>query len=118
MARSAHHLIADAERIHDVEGEQRDVRCLEHVAAGVEHEIRRLARGAHRSRLLAEPRQHFVVELKLREDRNFAAEIAVFFQRLLPPRRQVAVSLGHRNAGHPQQKARVDAFVASGDAFA
>jgi hypothetical protein len=41
---SAHHVIADAERIHDVEGEQRDMRGLEHVAAGVEHEVRRLVR--------------------------------------------------------------------------
>ena len=41
MAGSAHDPIGNTERVHDVEREQRDVRGLEHVAAGVEHEIRR-----------------------------------------------------------------------------
>ena len=33
-------------RVHDIEREQRDVRRLEHVAAGVEHEIRPLVASA------------------------------------------------------------------------
>ena len=42
-ARPARHLVDDAERIHDVEGKQARI-CgfFQHVAAGVEHEIRRL----------------------------------------------------------------------------
>ena len=43
MVRPAHHAIGDAERIHDVEREQRDVRRLQHVAAGIEDEVRPLA---------------------------------------------------------------------------
>ena len=45
MARAAHDMVGDAERVHDVEGQQRDMRRLEHVAAGVEHEIRRVTSG-------------------------------------------------------------------------
>jgi hypothetical protein len=41
MGRAAHHLIGDAEGVHNVERKQRDVRRLEHVAAGVKNEIRR-----------------------------------------------------------------------------
>jgi hypothetical protein len=40
MGRPAHDLIGDAERIHDIERQQRDMRRLEHIAAGIEHEIR------------------------------------------------------------------------------
>ena len=46
MRRPAHHLVGDAERVHDVERQERDVRRLEHVAAGIEDEIRPLAAGA------------------------------------------------------------------------
>jgi hypothetical protein len=44
MRRPAHHLVGGAERIHDIKGKQRDVWGLEHVAAGVEHEVGRLVR--------------------------------------------------------------------------
>ena len=43
MARPAHDFVGDAERIHDVEREQCDIRRLEDVAAGVEYEIGPLA---------------------------------------------------------------------------
>ena len=118
MAWAAHHLIADAERIHDVEGEQRDMRRLEHVAAGVEHEIRRLARCGGRGRFLAEPRQHLIVDLKLRQHRYVASEVAVFLQALAPPCRQIVTGFGSRDARHGEQKAWIDAFVAGRNAFA
>jgi hypothetical protein len=64
MGRPAHHPVGDAERVHNIEGEQRDVRRLEHVAASVEHEVRGLARLRHRRRLLPEPLQFVVIELQ------------------------------------------------------
>ena len=39
---AAHDLIGDAERIQHFEHEQRDMRRLDHVAAGIEHDVRRL----------------------------------------------------------------------------
>ena len=53
MGRPAHDFIGDAERIHDVERGERHVRGLEHIAAGVEHEIRPLARLCGRAILQA-----------------------------------------------------------------
>ena len=39
MARAAHHLVLDAERLEDVHHVEDEVRRAQHVAAGVEHEI-------------------------------------------------------------------------------
>ena len=41
----AHDLIIGAHRVHNVEAEQRDVRRLQHVTAGVEHHIRQFGTG-------------------------------------------------------------------------
>src|SRR5258708_36371612 len=57
MAGSAHHLVGDAERIHDIEGKQRDVRRLEHIAAGVKYEVRRLGAPPYPTPLLTPPLQ-------------------------------------------------------------
>src|SRR5258707_13424517 len=52
MARSAHDLVTDAEHIHDIESKQRDVWRLEHIAASVKYEVRRLYGRRYRCRFL------------------------------------------------------------------
>ena len=117
--RPAHHLISDAERIHDVEGEQRDMRRLQHIAAGVEHEVRRLGRHRSRRRFLAEPLQH----------RRHRAAIATAWSTsrlmsrnvvdaLAAPLGQFVLAFAHGDARHRQQEARIDAVVARLDALA
>ena len=119
MGWPAHHPISDAERIHDVEREQRDVRGLEHVAAGVEHEIRRLGIAlVARLRALAEPRQQVVGQLQLRQRGDVAPKIAERVDAAPPPLRQLAGRLRHADARHRQQETRIDAIVARLDAFA
>ena len=90
MGRAAHHLVADAERIHDVEREQRDVRRLEHVAAGVEDEIRRRVRGGPLC-ALPEPRQQLVVELQPRNLLHVASPLCGSLRRrsCAAPRRRL-----------------------------
>jgi hypothetical protein len=46
MRGAAHDVVAHVDSIHDVEREQGNVRSLEHVAAGVEHDVRRFRGGA------------------------------------------------------------------------
>jgi hypothetical protein len=67
MSRTAHDLVSDAERIHDVEGKERDMRRLEHIAAGVEHEVGPLVgtvRGYRTLGALPQPFKQCVVELQ------------------------------------------------------
>src|SRR4051812_31653275 len=94
MAGPAHHLVADAERVHDIEREQRDMRRLEYVAAGIEYEVRDLGRRRYRRRFLAEPLQHLAVELQAREHGDVAAEIAVPLHAEAAPVGQFAFGLG------------------------
>ena len=74
MRRPAHDPIGDAERIHDVERGERHMRRLEHVAAGVEHEVRAFARLCGRAilqalvHLLAEACEFGFIELHAREN--------------------------------------------------
>ena len=111
--------IGDAERIHDVEREQRDVRRLEHVAAGVEHEIRRaLARrcGARRPGRAAPAAS----SSSCRRDSALTSR-ATLRKSSTPLRRCVArssLALRHGDARHAQQEARIDAVVAGLDAIA
>ena len=66
MGRPAHDVVSDADRIHNVEGKERDMRRLEHIAAGIEDEVR-LGVAVCRGRpigALAEPLQQDVVELQ------------------------------------------------------
>jgi hypothetical protein len=117
MRRSAHHLIGDAERIHDVEGEECDVRRLEHVAAGVKNEIRRLFCATRLLGALPQALQQCVIELDARQmrdlARNFAETIDAIFAlycRVGPAR--------HLDPRHVQQEARINAVVAGLDTFA
>ena len=91
MGRAAHDLIGDAERIHDVERQQRDVRRLEHVAAGVEHEVGFLAGHAACLGALPQPGQQRVVELHLRQMRR--PRRATLRKASTPSRRCATVSL-------------------------
>ena len=119
----AHHPVGDAERVHHVEGEQRDVRRLEHVAAGVEDEIRllgrfRVAEPPARLGALAEPLQHLAGELHAREHVDVLAELAEIHHALAPARRRLVAPARHRDPRHRQKEARIDALVARLDAFA
>ena len=89
MGRAAHDLIADAERIHDIERKKRDVRRLEHVAAGVEDEIGAGASGRGARCVLPEPRQQRVVELNARHRMTSRATLR---KPSTPPRRSVTAS--------------------------
>ena len=117
MGRPTHHLIADAERVHDVERQERDVRRLEHVAAGIEYEIGQLPRRVLFGNL-AEPRQQRVVELQPRQ----RIDVARYRAKALDPgaalRRRVVLGLRHGDARHTEQKTRIDAVIARLDAFA
>jgi hypothetical protein len=108
-----HHPVANAERVHDIEGEQSDVRRLEHITAGVEHEVRDFSRLRHRCRLLAEPLQHVAIELQTREYSHVPAEITEFPNTLTAPVGELILGLRHRDTRHREQEARVNSVVAS-----
>ncbi len=117
MARAAHHLPGHAERVHDVEREQRDVRRLQHVAAGVEHEVRplrRRARAEARASVghLSEPLEQRIVELHLGEIVHVAIDQAERLDAALAQLGRRRLRLGHGGARDREQEARVDAVVA------
>ena len=117
MGRAAHDGIADAERIHDVERKKRDVRRLEHVAAGVEDEIRRrVGRGARC--VLPEPRQQRVVELNARHRMDVARDLAKTIDAAAAHRHRVVLGARHGGSRHAKEEARIDAVVAGLDAIA
>ena len=116
MGRAAHDLIGDADRIHDVERQQRDVRRLEHVAAGVEYEIGFLA-GHRLVGALAQPRQQRVVELHLRQVLHLDRDLAEGFDAGAALRHRL-LGMRHLDPRHIEQEARIDAVVAGLDAFA
>src|SRR5262245_54724859 len=118
MCRSAHHPVGNAERIHDIEGEQRNVRCLENIASGVEHKVRSLARLGHRCGFLAEPLQHLAIELQTGKHRDIPTEIAEFFHALAAHVTQLVLSLCHRDPCHSKQKAWIDTVIARLNALA
>ena len=76
VGRPAHHLIVGADRVHDVEAEQRDVRRLQHVAAGVEHHVGQLGARRLLRRLLAEPDQRVLGKLQPRQHADVLADLA------------------------------------------
>ena len=117
MGWTAQHPIGDAERVHDIEREQRDVRRLEHVAASVEHEIglRLRLRGVG-PRALAEPFQQFVLELQPREMVDVAGNAPEALDPLAPAYRDFILA-GDLNPRHGQQEARIDPVVADLDAL-
>ena len=104
MGRPAQHLIGDAERVHDVERQQRDMRRLEHVAAGVEDEIRRVRRARIPPRLLAQPRQQLVVELHLRDVGHLARDLAEALDALAALLARRVVAAPSRPAPSPSRK--------------
>ena len=116
MAGSAHHIIGDAERVHDVERQKRDVRRLEHVAAGVEHEIGAFAGLGRRTAVqpladaLAEPRQIGVVELHARQHIGAVGDQAEILDAFLAPFARLVLLSRHGDARHRQQEARIDAL--------
>ena len=103
---------------------QRHVRRLEHVAAGVEHEVRALARLRGRAVLqalvhvLAEPRKFALIKLHARENIHAIGNQPEVFDALLAPIAQLGGLLRQGDARHRQQEARIDAFVAGRDAVA
>jgi hypothetical protein len=117
VARAAHHLIGDPNRVHDIEGEQRDVRRLEHVAAGVEHEIRQRVRGGHRDGFLPEPLQEHIVELQAGYVVHVARDLAEILHPVPAPVALRVIVPRHGDARHVQEEARIDAVVARLDAF-
>ena len=119
MGRTAHHLVAGAERVHDVERKQRDVRRLEHVAAGIEDEIgRRSPAQARLVRALPQPFQQRVVELEARNMFHIARDFAEAFDALAALRHRVVFGARHGDPRHVQQEARIDAIIAGLDAVA
>src|SRR5580700_5322164 len=128
MGRAAHDTIADAERVHDVERHERDVRRLEHIAAGVEHEVRwrvgplpSLPRKRGRIRwglALPQALQERVVELQPRDLIDVARDLAKAFDTAAALRDHVVLGSRHGDTRHAEQKARIDAVVAGLDAIA
>ena len=117
MARSVHYLVADAERIHDIEGKQGNVRGLEHIAAGVKHEVRRLDGRGNRRRFLAKSFEHFRIELQARKHRRSATSVAVPLYALSASFGKLIVRLRDAKPRHGEQETRIDAVVACLDAF-
>src|SRR6516162_10378648 len=121
MGRAAHYLVGYAERIHNVEREQRDMRCLEHVAAGVENEIRRLRSVVLRAlgalAPLPQPLQRRVIELDARQLHDFARHFAETVDAVLALDPWIRLAR-HFHPGYVQQKARIDSIIAGLDAFA
>jgi hypothetical protein len=117
MARSAHHLVTDAERIHDIEGKQGNVRGLEHIAAGVKHEVRRLDGRGNRRRFLTQSFEHFRIELQARKHCHSATTVAVPLHALPASFGKLIVRLRDAKPRHGKQETRIDAVVAGFDAF-
>ena len=100
VTRPTHHVIADTECIYDIKRKQRDVRCLQHVAAGVEYEIWRLTRLRHRDGFLTEPLQHLIIELQAGKHTHVLAHAAEILHALSAPIRQFILGLRNGDARH------------------
>ena len=119
MGRPAHHLIVGADHVHDVEAEQRDVRRLQHVAAGVEHHVRQFGARRFLRRLLAEADQRLFGQLQPRQHaRRPRRSCGTTVTPCLRRSAGVLVVPHHREPRHRQQEARIDAVVAGLDALA
>jgi len=114
---AAHHLIGHAEPVEHIEHEQRDVRRLDHIAAGVEDDVRCrvvLIGGTQRRR---HPLQHFGRELQPRDDPG-AVRHADEVLLCAAPHGGLAGPGLDGDPRHVDKKTRVYAVVAGGDAFA
>ena len=119
MGRPAHDLVVGAEHIHDVEAQQRDVRRLEHVAAGVEHHVRQFGARAAPSTAAgragsAPPRKVAGATARRRPRRACGTALTPFLRRSAGSLRVPH----HGEPRHGQQEARIDAVVAGLDALA
>ena len=124
MRWAAHDAIGHAESIHDVERRQRHMRGLEHIAAGVEHKVRALARFRGRAvfealvHVLAKTCKIVLAQLHACENVHAIGNQPEVFDTLLAPIAQLGGMLGKGDARHRQQEARIDGFVACRDAVA
>ena len=116
MAGSAHHPMADRKRVHDVEREQGNMRCLEHVATSVEHEIRRFIRGRYRRWALAQPHERCAAKLQARQRGDVAAGLAELDHAVVAAIGEIKILSPHSAPRHRQKEARIDAIVAGLDA--
>ena len=116
--RPAHHLVADPERVEDVEAKERDVRGAEHVAPGVEDDVG----GRPGPPLGARPgridlREHLRRELHPRQHAHPPAHPGEDL-RAVAPRGLPSLPAAHRGAGEPEHEPRVDPVGAGGNAVA
>ena len=118
VRRAAHHLIVGADHVHDVEAEQRDVRRLQHVAAGVEHDVRQFGARRLLRRPLAEPDQRLLDSCSRDSTLTSWPILRNTLTPCLAPLVRRLVVSHHRKPRHRQQEARIDAVVAGLDAFA
>ena len=115
LARPAHDLVIDAQQIEGVETQQRDVRRLQDVAAGVEDDVGRAL--PRRGVEPAQPRQGLRRHLQPRQDAHAAAHPL----EGLPPagvERFIAGLGAGKAAGQLDHETRVDAVIAGRDAVA
>jgi hypothetical protein len=105
-------MIDDAERVHDIEREQRNMRSLEHVAAGVEDEIRRRTGPRSIVGFLPQTREQLVVELHARDVGDVAGDLAEAFHAPAAALRRLILAACHGEARHPEQEARIDPVIA------
>ena len=98
---------------------QRDVRRLEHVAAGIEDEI---GRSALRRAGVCAPwpsrSSKRVIELQTRNMLHVVRHFAEAFDAVLALRHGVGFGVHHGDARHVQQEPRIDAVIAGLDAVA
>jgi hypothetical protein len=118
MRRATHDVVAHVDGVHDVEREQRDMRRLEHVAAGVEDDVGRFRGGALRARVLAEACELRIGQLHLRKMRDIARDQPETFDAGLALLARLVSGARHCDTGHVKEKARVGAVVTHLDAFA
>ena len=79
--RPAHHPVAHPHRVHDIQRQQRDMRRLHDVAAGVEYHLRRILAVV----VPAKPGQRFRRKLQTRQDAHALRHPAKPGKRRLPP---------------------------------
>ena len=94
------------------------MRGLENVAAGIEDEVRRLARRRQRCGALTQPLQRGAVELQPRQRGDVPAGLAEFRHAVAATLGQVEILPPHRATRHRQEEARIDAIIARLDAGA
>src|SRR5262245_5526822 len=93
------------------------MRRPQHIAAGVEYDIRQRDTRRFLCRPLPEPDQRLLGKLKLRQDADLLAQLPERFDAALAPRGRLARLARERKPRHHEKEARIDAIVAGLDAF-